>query len=356
MAEEKSAAPARRARSTGAKSDGAKHINLALQGGGAHGAFTWGVLDSLLDDERFTFDGISATSAGAMNASVFAYGWTVGGREGAKKALEGFWRRISHAAETGPLKPSWYDKMTKNYELTHSPAFLMLDLMSRVSSPYEFNPMNKNPLRDVLNASVDFDVLRHNDNPMKLYLSATNVRTGKVKLFERHEIGPDQVLASACLPFLFQAVEIDGEHYWDGGYMGNPALFPLIYHCDSADILVVHINPLERRDLPKTATDILNRINEISFNSSLMREMRAISFVTHMIDKGKLDGMKRMLIHAISEDEVMTKLGVASKLNADWGFLTHLHDAGYKSCNAWVEKNYDMIGLESTVDIEKQYL
>jgi NTE family protein len=337
---------------------GQKSINLALQGGGAHGAFTWGVLDRLAEDERIMVDGISATSAGAMNAVVFTYGWSEGGRNGARQALTNFWRRISHAAATGPLQPSWFDKITGNHSLSFSPAFMTLDIISRLFSPYEFNPLNNNPLRDVLIASVDFYALQKANCPVKLFLSATNVRTGKVKVFERSEICADRTLASACLPFLFQAVEIDGEAYWDGGYMGNPALFPLIYNCESSDIVIVHINPLHREKLPRTATEIMNRINEISFNSSLMREMRAISFVTKLIQDGKVngDGLRHLLIHSISAEDEMNKLGVASKMNGDWGFLTHLRDIGRQYAEAWLAANFDRLGKESTIDIGKQYL
>ncbi|HUN47257.1 MAG TPA: patatin-like phospholipase family protein [Stellaceae bacterium] len=335
-----------------------KTLNLALQGGGAHGAFTWGVLDRLAEDERIAIDGISATSAGAMNAVAFTYGWSQGGRQGARQALANFWRRISHAALLGPLQPSWLDRALHNHSLQFSPAFVALDLVSRLFSPYEFNPFNQNPLRDVLEASVDFEALRRSDCPIKLFLSATNVRSGKVKVFERNEVCPDRTLASACLPFLFQAVEIEGEHYWDGGYMGNPALFPLIYNCESRDIVVVHINPLNRDKLPRTATEIMNRINEISFNSSLMREMRAISFVTRLIEDGKVngDGLRHLLIHSISAEEEMGRLGVASKLNGDWEFLTHLRDIGRDHATAWLERNFDRLGVESTVDIREQYL
>jgi len=348
------AAPKPKARSSA--KGGTKTLTLALQGGGAHGAFTWGVLDRMLEDERLIFEGVSATSAGAMNATVMGYGLTVGGREGARKALAGFWKRISDAAARGPLQPTWYDKMMGNNSLEGSPAFVFFDLLTRLMSPYQFNPSNLNPLRDVLEASVEFDQLRH--SPMKIYLSATNVRTGKIRVFERHEIVPEAVLASGCLPFMFQAVEIDGEAYWDGGYMGNPALFPLIYGCDCADVLVVHINPMERKEIPKSASDILNRVNEISFNSSLMREMRAISFVSHMIDQGiiKEGALKLMKVHGILDDDVMTGLGVASKLNADWDFLQHLFRAGRARADKWLADHFDQIGVESTVDIAGTYL
>ena len=334
-----------------------KTINLALQGGGAHGAFAWGVLDRLLEDERLALEGVSATSAGAMNAVVLAYGLAEGGREGAKRALSAFWLRVSHAAAMGPLQPSALDRALHNHALEYSPAFLMLDFMSRLFSPYQLNPANYNPLRHVLEQSVDFDRL-HAREQVKLYLSATNVRTGKVKVFTGKEITADAVMASACLPFMFQAVEIDGEAYWDGGYMGNPAIFPLIYHCDSRDVVVVHINPLCRPDIPRTATEIMNRINEISFNSSLMREMRAIAFVTKLIETGAIcdQSLKRMNIHAIAADQVMQKLSVMSKLNADWEFLTHLRDDGREVASAWLADHFDRIGTESTIDLQERYL
>jgi NTE family protein len=341
-----------------AKETATRTINLALQGGGAHGAFTWGVLDRLLDDGHIAFEGISATSAGAMNAVVLAYGLTEGGRDGAKKALAGFWRRVSHAAATGPLQPTWLDRLTGNRSLEWSPAFLAFDLMSRLMSPYQFNPLNRNPLREVLLQSVDFERLRSADCPVKLFLSATNVRTGKIKVFENDVICPERVLASSCLPFLFQAVEIDGEHYWDGGYMGNPAIFPLIYGCDSRDVLIIHINPLERQELPTSAFEIMNRVNEISFNSSLMREMRAIGFVTELINDqpAAMRSLKRVLVHAIAADAIMSELGAASKLNGDWEFLTYLRDQGRSYADKWLSLNFDRLGRESSVDISKDYL
>ncbi len=340
-----------------AKIAGLKQINLALQGGGAHGAFTWGVLDRLAEEPRIGFDGISATSAGAMNAAVFAYGLSQGGREGAKKALANFWRRVSHAAAFGPLQPTALDRLFGNKSLENSPAFIFFDMLSRVLSPYQFNPLNYNPLRDVLAECVDFEKLRKACCPVRLFLSATNVRTGKVRVFGNDEVNVDAVLASACLPFLFQAVEIDGDAYWDGGYMGNPCIYPLIYECQSTDVLIVHINPLERKHMPHTAAEILNRINEISFNSSLMREMRAISFVTRLIDAGEIkSNMKRMLIHSIAANEVMSELGHSSKLNADWEFLVNLRDSGRAHADAWIRENFDRLGKESTVDIRGTYL
>ncbi len=334
-----------------------KTVNLALQGGGAHGAFAWGVLDRLLEDERIGYSAVSATSAGAMNATVLAYGLTIGGREGARRELAKFWKKISEAGSRGPLQPSWLDKMMKNHSLDYSPAFMMFDIMSRLMSPAQFNPLNLNPLKDVLLECVDFEKLRR-DCPIKVFLSATNVRTGKVKMFENHELRVEAVLASGCLPFMFHTVEIDGEAYWDGGYMGNPAIFPLIYGSTTSDVIIVHINPLYREEIPNTARDIMNRINEISFNSSLMREMRAIAFVSHLIQDGQLDDEKhrQMLIHSIRNDEHMRSLGVASKLNPDWDFLQDLRDVGRATASQWLEENFDHIGVQTTTDIKGLFL
>jgi NTE family protein len=333
-------------------------INLALQGGGAHGAFTWGVLDRLLDEKDLAFEGLSATSAGAMNAAVFAYGLAVDGREGARKALAGFWKRVSDAARLGPLQPNPIDRLLGDHKLTWSPVFSLIGFVTRMLSPYQFNPTDYNPLRDVVAQSIDFDVLKRPDCPVKLFLSATNVRSGKVKIFAGTEISVSAVMASACLPTMFHAVEIDGEAYWDGGYMGNPALFPLIYNCASTDIVIVHINPLFRKDVPHTADDILNRINEISFNSSLMREMRAVSFVTRLVTQKRIvdGGLKHILIHGIADDGFMSALTSTSKYNADWDFLIFLRDRGRKCASEWLAKNFVKLGVESSVDIDKMYL
>ena len=342
-----------------APSNRIRTINLALQGGGAHGAFTWGVLDRLLDEKDLAFEGISATSAGAMNAATFAYGFAVDGRDGARRALAGYWKRVSDAAKLGPLQPSPIDQMLKDHKLAWSPVFSLVGFVTRVLSPYEFNPADFNPLRDVVEQSIDFEVLRRSDCPVKLFLSATNVRTGKVKIFAGEEISASAVMASACLPSMFHAVEIDGEAYWDGGYMGNPALFPIIYNCKSNDIVIVHINPLFRKEVPRSAEDILNRINEISFNSTLMREMRAVSFVTKLITQGRIvagDPLRRMLIHSITDDEFMNSLSSLSKYNADWDFLTFLRDQGRKCADNWIVNNFAKLAVESSVDIDQMYL
>src|ERR1700722_13025241 len=330
-------------------------INLALQGGGAHGAFTWGVLDRLLDEKELAFEGLSATSAGAMNAAAFAYGLAIGGREGARKALSDYWKRVSEAARLGPLQPTLVDRMLGDHKLSWTPVFSMIGFVTRMLSPYQFNPTNYNPLRDVVEQSIDFDVLQRSDCPVKLFLSATNVRTGKVKIFSGTEISASAVMASAGLPTLFHAVEVHGEAYWDGGYMGNPALSPLIYNCESADIVTVHINPLFRKEVPRAAGDILNRINEISFNSSLMREMRAVSFVTTLITQNRVvdAGLRQVLIHSIADDEFMAALTPTSKYNADWDFLVFLRDQGRKCAGDWLAKNFVKLGVESSIDMDR---
>jgi NTE family protein len=335
-----------------------KTVNLALQGGGAHGAFAWGVLDRLIEDGRLSFEGISATSAGAMNAAVLAYGWTQGGPEGARQALAGFWQAVSEAgALYSPYKPLPWASAIGDWSLDHSPGYLGMDMAMRVFSPYQLNPLNFNPLREVLERHVDFAALRRH-SAIKLFLAATNVETCKVRVFHCEDVTADAVLASACLPHMFQAVQVDGEFYWDGGYVGNPAIYPLIYDCDSRDVLIVHLNPIVRRGCPRSAAEIMNRLNEVSFNSSLMREMRAIAFVTSLIERGKLDEgeAKQMLIHSIRADEEMTHYGVSSKLNCDWGFLTHLRDKGRAHAERWMKLHFDAIGERSSVDLRAEFL
>ena len=334
-----------------------KRINLALQGGGAHGAYTWGVLDRLLEEERLEVEAISGTSAGAMNAAVFADGMGRGGREEARRALEMFWRNISRAAQLGPLQPTPFDRLGNGWNLDHSAAFVAFDMLTRMLSPYQFNPMNFNPLRDALTRSIDFKRLE-DCRRVKLFISASNVKSGKVRVFKSGEITPDVLLASACLPFLFQAVTIDGDPYWDGGYMGNPAIFPLIYGAETPDVVIVQVNPLGCDSVPTTATEIMNRLNEISFNSSLMREMRAISFVTDLVDQGKLasNQYKRVNVHWIEAEKQMRGLGVSSKLNARMDFLLHLKEIGRQVADQWIVTHFDAIGQRSTIDIKEKFL
>jgi NTE family protein len=338
-----------------------KPVNLALQGGGAHGAFAWGVLDKLLEDGRLSIDAMSATSAGAMNAVVAAYGAAIGGAEGAREKLAEFWAEISQAGQLySPVRAFPWEQWLAagGFRSEFSPTFFFFQAMTHVFSPYQLNPFNLNPLKDVLVKVVDFGRLSKSKSTVRLFLSATNVRTGKIKLFENEAVTADVVLASACLPYLFQAVEIDGEHYWDGGFMGNPAIFPLIYNRGSRDVIVVHINPIERMKLPTSAAEIFDRMNEISFNSSLMREMRAVAFVTKLIDDKVLDSSKysRMLIHSIRDDAGMADLGVATKLSPDWDFLCRLRDAGRAKAADWLDQHFDMVGRTSTVDLADVFL
>jgi len=335
-----------------------KPIALALQGGGMHGAFTWGVLDRLLEDGRLAIEGVSATSAGAMNATVLAYGLLHGGEAGARQSLHDFWIAVAESAEKyNPLRWMPWLKGTHSFGLDHSHFYAFTDMLLRIFSPYQFNPQNLNPLRKVLESQIDFSVLRKHC-PVHLFLCATNVETGKIRIFTGEDVSADAVLASACVPTLFQAVTIDGERYWDGGYMGNPAIFPLIYHCNTHDVVIVHINPIVRRGVAITAADILNRINEVSFNSSLMREMRAVAFVTELIQQGKVarDEMKEMLIHSIRSDDAMAALSVSSKYNADWDFLCGLRDSGRREADMWLVNNYRNIGQRSSIDIRREFL
>jgi NTE family protein len=331
-------------------------VNLALQGGGAHGAFTWGALDAMLADGRIDIEAISATSAGAMNAVVLADALSEGDRDNARKRLAAFWRAIADAGQQwNPVRP--IDMFGVSVPIEQTPTYWMFDALIRTFSPYQLNPLNFNPLRRLLEEHVDFERLRRTKG-VNVHLCATNVETGRVRIFERSEASVDTVLASACLPFLFQTVEIDGSHYWDGGYIGNPAIFPLIYQSRSCDVVIVHVNPIVRRGVPTTAPEIMNRINEISFNSSLMREMRAIAFVTRLIEQGRINGaeMKQMLIHSIRDDEAMTAHSVASKFSSDWTFLTHLRHSGATVARRWIDAHFDDLGKRSTVDLEAEFL
>ena len=332
-------------------------LNLALQGGGAHGAFTWGVLDRLLEADRFDIEGISGTSAGAMNAAALAYGLARGGAAGARETLATFWDRVADAAALSPVKPSPIDRWLGVGNMDFSPSWIAFDNLTRMFSPYEFNPLNINPLREVLCDVVDFawlgDQCAH--DVVKLFLCATNVKTCKIHVFKGHEISAEAVLASACLPMLFHAVEIDGEAYWDGGFMGNPPIFPLIYDTTSSDVLLVQLNPVNVDEVPKRAHDIMDRVNEVSFNSSLMRELRTIAFVTRLIDEGRLDmeRYKRLNMHAIEAEDELARLTVSSKHNAERRFLHWLFELGRQRADTWLAEHGDAVGRESSLDLQK---
>ena len=334
-----------------------KMIELALQGGGAHGAFTWGVIDRLLEDDRIVIEGICGTSAGAMNAVVVADGLDTGGKEGARQALKNFWSAVSRAGASSPFKQTWLDRLQGSWNLDYSPGYIFFDNLSRLLSPYQLNPFNISPVRDLISSLVDFEHVRHCEG-IKLFVVATNVRTGMQKIFNRQEMTADMVMASACLPYVFQAVEIDGEAYWDGGYMGNPALFPLVDLTESQDIVIVQINPVHREEIPRTAPEIFNRINEITFNASLIKEIRSIAILKDLIKTANLEDQRfrDVLFHLIANDEELNPLSVSSKLNTEWEFLLHLRDVGYRTTSNWLDQNYDDLGKRSTLNYESVYL
>jgi NTE family protein len=326
-------------------------IDLALQGGGAHGAFTWGVLDRLLEEANIRIEGISGTSAGAMNAAVLADGYAEGGADGARAALERFWRRISDAALFSPFQRGPLDILLGRWTLDHSPAFITMDLIARLISPYDLNPGGFNPLREVLAECVHFDRLVK--GPIKLFVNATNVRTGRGRIFRNPEITPDVLLASACLPQLFQAIEIDGEAYWDGGYSGNPSIMPLVLECTSSDTILVPINPIERPGTPRSAREILDRINEVAFNAVTLKELKMIALLRQVVDPGKSEGALwgKMRIHAVNNSTTVN-LGYSSKLNAEWAFLSMLRDEGRRSADEFLKTSKKHIGRKSSVDLD----
>lgn len=326
-------------------------IDLALQGGGAHGAFTWGVLDRLLEESRFEIEGISGTSAGAMNAAVLACGLAQGGPTKARAMLAEFWRRVSDAARFSPFQRSLFDRWMGNWTLDNNPAFVIMDLSARLISPYTLGGMAGNPLKTILEELIDFSCLAQ--GPVKLFITATNVHTGQGRVFRRDEISADVLLASACLPTLYQAVEIDGVPYWDGGFAGNPTMTPLVRECESNDTLLVQINPVVRESTPKSAREIASRVNEISFNATLLKELRMMALLRQVVDPGNAEARlwQAMRMHRISS-ELMVKLGHSSKLNAEWDFLRMLRDAGRDSADRFLAEQGDAIGQRCTFDLE----
>jgi NTE family protein len=331
-----------------------KPITLALQGGGSHGAMTWGVLDRLLEDERLAIRAISGTSAGAMNAVALADGMARAGREGAREALEAFWKAVSDSARFSPIQRSPIDRLVGNYSLDTSPSYLFFEGLTRMFSPYDLNPAGFNPLRRLLDEMIDFDRVNAQKD-LSVHVTATNVRTGRSRVFGPGELGTEAVLASACLPQMFPAVEIDGEAYWDGGFSGNPALHPLLTNPEAPDILVVQINPIIREELPRTARDIMNRVNEISFNSSLLKELRAIGIVQRVAAERGIDlGLyTHTYLHLIHTDLEVKDLVASSKLNAEWSYLRLLFDLGRDWADGWLEENFDAIGQRSTLDLDE---
>lgn len=333
-------------------------LNLALQGGGAHGAFTWGVLDRLLEEDDIFIEAVSGTSAGAMNGAVMLDGFAEGGRDRAKEQLAEFWKEVSELGaifNPAPAQP-FRGYMPTGIGMDWLTGFNPLDMLSRTFSPYELNPLNINPLRAVLERVLNLEVMHQ--SPIKLFAAATNVETGQARIFRGEEITIDVLLASACIPFMFQAVEIDGVAYWDGGYMGNPAIWPLIYKTGCSDMLLVQINPMMRAGTPKTAIDIINRLNEITFNSSLIAEMRAINFVQKLIHSGKLteEEYHDVHMHIVSPPDDVHEMNASTKMTADWHFFQELCQIGRAQMDAWLRKHKSALGKRSTLDIEHHFL
>ncbi len=337
------------------KSDAPKLINLALQGGGAHGAFSWGVLDRLLEDPRVEIEGITGASAGAMNAVALAAGYHAGDREEARESLRCFWNGVLEEARTSPLKRTPIETMLGGWGLDASPAYVMFDLVTRLASPYDLNPYNLNPLKDLVVRLVDFDRVRK--SKVKVFISATNVETGRAHVWDKKQLTADHVMASACLPWLFQAVEIDGVPYWDGGFTGNPALWPLFENCASDDVVLVQINPIKRPGAPTTARDIINRVNEITFNASLLHDLRSVDFVSRLIEAGRLEGTgyRRMLVHAIADEKSLAALGASSKFNVEPEFIDMLFGKGRDAAENWLHTSFRHVGIRATVNIRKLF-
>jgi NTE family protein len=333
-----------------------KVVSLALQGGGAHGAFTWGVLDRLLEDERLVVEGISGASAGALNAALLAHGVTQGGRDGARRTLAAFWEQVSQAGRASPMQPTLLDRLAGGHGFEWSPGYRAGEALSQVLGPYELNPLNLNPLRDILLALVDFERLRQ-ECPVKLFIAATQVRTGTLRVFRNDELTADVLLASACLPRLHQAVEIEGEAYWDGGYTGNPPVFPLIWHCRHRDIILVVLGPLQRRGVPRSPADIRSRESELMFMAAFLREIGAIAQAKEALERelftfGRLERrLKRANLHVIEAEDLLSRLSPTSRLNTRRDFLLMLRDHGRVRAQEWLDANFDRLGTSSAVDL-----
>lgn len=330
-------------------------VNLALQGGGTHGAFTWGVLDRLLEDDRIEIEAISGTNAGAMNAALLAQGLLDGGPVAARAALDTLWHRTSQAGWLSPVHRTWIERLQGTWNLDSSLAGMWVDQVSLLMSPDQTNPVGLLPARALLGELLDCDRLRCAD-AIRLFATATNVRTGKARIFDNDDLSIDALVASGCLPQFFNAVEIDGAHYWDGGYLGNPSLLPLIYRCRSRDIVIVETVPFVRKEVPRTAAEILNRMNEITYNASLVSELRTIAFASRLVAEGNASGpdMERLhdtRIHLIQASETMRKLGSVSQLNTDLDFLLYLKELGRATAGRWLEDHAGSLGRRSSVDM-----
>ena len=337
------------------KPKGQKRINLALQGGGAHGAFTWGVLDHLLEDGRLTVEGISGTSAGAVNAVMLADGLRRGGADEARKRLDDFWRAASLGGDLPAVQRAVIGRLFSLLPVEGLPTHDWLTAWSRFLSPYDVNPLNINPLKDLIERFVDFEGLRADARP--LFIAATNVQTGRLHIFPHEKISAEAVMASACLPAVFRAVEIDGVAYWDGGYLGNPVLYPFFRSTQSEDVLIVQINPLVRKKIPTSTREIVARVSEITFNSSLMAELRAIEFVNRLIDQGRLprgtgrNEYRRINVHRIVLEGLGERFASATKLRNDYESFRLLRKLGQRAARRFLDAHYGAIGVESSIDL-----
>jgi NTE family protein len=332
-----------------------KRVNLALQGGGAHGAFTWGVLDALLADGRLDIEGLSGTSAGAMNAAMVVCGIAGGGPDAARKKLANFWRAVAIDGELQGPQRAIFNMLLGAWKMGSNGGAGWLGSFSPMLAPSEFNPLDINPLRSVVETHIDFARVRE-QTLLKLFVAATNVHTGKVRVFRGDELTADMLMASAALPTLFKAVEVNGQPFWDGGYMGNPVLFPFFTETQTEDIILVQINPISRDETPESTHDIMERVNEITFNASLLHELRAIDFVRRLMDAGRLNDThyKRIRMHRIEAQDELRQFGAASKLQADWAFFSQLHDIGRQAGKRFLKRHFDSIGVEGTLDIQAE--
>lgn len=339
----------------GAAARKARPITLALQGGGSHGAFTWGVLDALLEDGRLALDAISGTSAGAMNAAVLACGWAAGGAQGARDALASFWAAVGGVSGCWGMLPKG-DLPAWAYNRAQWPGFAAWEAWVSQWSPYELNPLNLDPLRRIVDAHVDLAALR--GGPIKLFITATSVRTGQPRVFSGDSLSVDALLASACLPLTSQTVVIDGEPLWDGGFSGNPALWPLIYGADPEDLLIVQINPLQRDGIPRTMAEINDRLNEITFNASLVAELRAIAFVQRLLKDKQVDPRryKDLRLHRIADEAGLAPFDASSKLNTDPRLLRQLCELGQQAARRWLEQELAHVGRSSSLDVAQVFL
>ena len=337
-----------------------KRINLALQGGGSHGAFTWGVLDALIEDGRLEFEALSGTSAGAMNAAILLQGWAKGRADGARKELRDFWTELGSMSITSPIQRTPFDRLRGNWNLDDSPAALFVDVMQRTLAPWMRNPLGLDPLRDLLRRHFDEKAVRACHN-IKAFIAATNVQTGKSRIFTREELSIEALLASACLPNVHEAVVIDGIPYWDGGFRGNPPIWPFIYACDSRDVVIVELDPSFRPGVPKTNAEVADRLNEITFGGALMAEMRAIAFIQELIGKGAITGefgtrLKAIMVHSINDEASIAPMGSVSKFLIEPAYLDHLFQLGRVAAAKWLAATFDDIGVKSSIDIRARFM